>query len=570
MTAKQVRIGAKGRHRVKKGLDTIADTVKITLGPSGRHVMLEWAVGYPHVTKDGVKVARFIDIVDDILENMGARLAYEVAKKTSKLAGDGTTTASVLAQQFFHESNKLVTAGVNPKILKRGIDKAVAAVVEALHAAAKPVTEKADIRNVAAISANNDFEIGDIIADAMEKVGRDGTILAEEGKGIETTVEHMDGMHYNRGYISPYFITDAKRLRAELENPFVLIYDDNISTMEDLLTILRQIKAADGPLFLICDDLLGQALATLVSNKQNGNLQVAVTKPPGFGERRRMNLDDIAVLTGARVINKELGLELKRVSLDDLGRCKKVICDKDNTFIIGGEGSKAAIEKQLREIRAQIRLSTWDWDREQHEKRLAKLVSGVALVHVGGTTETEMKEKKSRIDNALNATRAAVKEGIVAGGGAALVQCASALDRLELPGDEQFGVVVTRRAISEPLRRIAENAGYEGALIVRKVAEQENGHGFNAYTGRFSDLIADGVIDPVKVTRLALQHAASLSSMLMTTEAVIADKYPKKKIQSTNPHATIPGMQQHMAQRAAMGREQMDAMIDEEIDGWED
>lgn len=563
MAAKDIKYGADGRERIKQGVDAIADTVKVTLGPRGRTVMLEWAIGYPHVTKDGVKVARFIDLLEEKYAQMGARMVYEVAKKTSKIAGDGTTTASVLVQGFFREGCKLLATGVNPKGLKNGIDKGVAAVVEELKKISRPVNDKNDISHIATIAANNNEEIGAVIADAKEKVGKDGVVIAQEGKSIKTTVEVVEGMHYNRGYISPHFINDQKKLRVVLENPFILIYHEKLTTLHDLITILRQIKRADGPLFIIADEVEGQALATLIANKNNGMLEVAATKPPGFGERRRLNLDDIAVITGGKAISKEVGLELKAITLSHLGRCKRVIVDKENTYIIGGAGRKEAIEEHVREIRAQIRLSTWDYDREQTEKRLAKLVGGVAVIDVGGTTETEVKEKKERIDNALNATNAAIQEGIIPGGGTALVRCQRALEHLDADGEEAFGIEIVRRTIEEPLRQIADNGGFDGSVIIEKVKELDDGFGFNALTGEIGDLIAQGVVDPTKVTRLALQHAASLAATLLTTETVITDKFKKKTGMGTNPHNTIPGLQGHMSKRAAMGADVMDEMVDE-------
>jgi chaperonin GroEL len=563
MAAKDIKYGADGRERIKRGVDTIADAVKVTLGPRGRTVMLEWAIGYPHVTKDGVKVARYIDLVEEKYEQMGARMVYEVAKKTSKIAGDGTTTASVLVQGFFREGCKLLSTGINPKGLKHGMDKAVEAVVEELKRISKPVNDKADIANIATIAANNNLEVGDIIADAKEKVGKDGVVIVQEGKSIKTTVEVVEGMHYNRGYISPHFINDEKKMRVVLENPFVLIYHEKLTTLQDLITILRQIKRADGPLFIIADEVEGQALATLVANKKSGSLDVAATKPPGFGERRRLNLDDIAVMTGGKAISKEVGLDLKAITLSHLGRCKRVIVDKENTYIIGGAGRKETIDEHVRELRAQIRLSTWDYDREQTEKRLAKLIGGVAVIDVGGTTETEVKEKKERIDNALNATNAAIEEGIIPGGGTALVRCLSALDHLDVQGDEAFGVDIVKRTIEEPLRQIADNGGFDGAVVVEKVKELNDGFGFNAQTGEYGDLIAQGVVDPTKVTRLALQHAASLTGTLITTETVVTDRFKKATGVGTNPHGTIPGLGSHMAKRAAMGPDVMDEMIDE-------
>jgi len=553
MAAKDILFGAEGREKIMRGLDLMADTVKITLGPKGKNVMLEWAIGSPHITKDGVKVARFIDSIEGAFENMGAQLVYEVAKKTSKIAGDGTTTAAVLTQGMYREGVKLVVTGINPRALQRGADKAVEAVVRELRMISKPVKDKHDIAHIASISANNDQEIGEIISNAMEEVGKHGVVLAEEGNGIDTTVEVMEGMHYNRGHISTYFVTDQKRMRTVLNNPFILLYEEKISTLNDLVAILKQINKADGPLMIIADDVEGEALSTLVTNKMNGTLEVAVTKPPGFGDRRKQNLGDIAALTGAQVITKDTGLKLKSVTLDHLGRCKKVIIDKDNTFIVGGAGSKAEIETRIQEVKAQIELSTWDYDQEQMKKRLAKLMGGVAVIYVGAATESEMKEKKSRFENAINATNAAIEEGIVPGGGTALIRCLKALDDFNLDGDEQYGVLAIKRALEAPLRQIADNAGFEGSVIVQQVKDARDGIGFNAETGEYGNLLEQGVIDPTKVTRLALQNAVSLASTLLTTEAFIADKFKKPPPDDLNPHLKIPGMQSHMAKMAQMG-----------------
>ena len=553
MAVKDIKFAAEGREAIMRGVDAMADAVKITLGPKGRNVMLEWAIGSPHITKDGVKVARFIDSIEGTFENMGAQLVYEVAKKTSKVAGDGTTTAVVLTQGLCREGYKLVAAGFNPMGLKRGVDKAVQAIVQELRMISKPIKDKNDIAHIASISANNDKEIGEMISDAMEKVGKHGVVLAEEGNGIDTKVEVVEGMHYNRGYISTYFVTDQKRMRTVLNNPFILIYDEKISTLNDLVAILKQIAKADGPLMIIADDVEGEALSILVANKMNGNLEVAATKPPGFGDRRNQNLGDIAALTGAQVVTKEVGIELKNVTLDHLGRCKKVIIDKDNTFIVGGAGSKADIEARIQEVKAQIKLSTWDYDQEQMKKRLAKLIGGVAVIYVGAATETEMKEKKARFENALNATHAAIEKGIVPGGGTAMIRCLKALDEFNLDVDEQYGVLTIKRVLEEPLRQIADNAGFEGSIIVQQVKDAHDGFGFNAETGEFGDLLDQGVIDPTKVIRLALQNAASLASTILATETVIADKYRKPPPENINPHMKMPGMQSHLAKMAQMG-----------------
>jgi chaperonin GroEL len=553
MPAKEIKFSQKGREKILQGLNKMADAVKVTLGPKGQNVMLEWAIGAPHVTKDGVKVARYIDQLDDTFENMGAQLVYEIAKKTSTTAGDGTTTASVLAQAICREGSKLVVAGVNPMGLKRGIDKAVGKVVEMLRQISKPVEEKHEIAYVASISANNDLKMGEMIADALESVGRKGLVVIEDGKGIDTTLEVMEGMHYDRGYLSHYFINDHSTMRVVLENPYILLYDQKISTLSDLATILKQISKADGPLLIIADTVEGEALSLLISNKMNGNAQLAATKAPGFGDRRRMNLGDIAVVTGGQVVSREVGIDLKRVTLEHLGRCKQVIIDKANTFIVGGAGSKEAIERRAREIETQIRLADWDYDREQQKKRLAKIISGVAVIRVGGMTEPEMRERKARMENALQATWAAIEEGIIPGGGVGLLRCLEILDQFELDGDEAYGVVTTKWALEEPLRQIAQNAGFDGSTIVQRVKDAENGFGFNALTGEFGDLMAQGVIDPTKVTRLALQNAASMASLFITAEAVVGFKHPLPPPQDKNPHGYIPGMDDHMAKLNKMG-----------------
>ena len=553
MAARNIRFNEKARSKLKKGLDTMADAVKVTLGPGGQNVMLEWAVGYPHITKDGVKVARFIDMLPDPLENMGAQLVYAACSKTSKMVGDGTTTVAVLTQALFREGCKLAAAGANLVALKRGIDKAVLKVVEELKHTSQPVQTKQEIARVAAISANNDQEIGEIVSDAFEKAGEYGKVIAEKGNSIHTHTEVLPGMHYKRGYISSYFVTDQKSMRATLENPFILLYDDKISTINDLLILLKQIIKADGPLMIIADDVTGEALTTLIQNKTSGNLEVMVTKPPGFGDRRRLNLEDIAAITGGQVISKEVGLNIKSVTLDHLGRCNRAIVDKDNTFIVGGRGSKEAVEKRIREVKGQIKVSSWDYDREQTEKRLARIAGSIAVIHVGEQTETALVEKKARVENAINACIAARKEGIVPGGGTALIRCAKILDDLSLEGDESFGVMLTQKALEEPARIIANNAGFEGNTIVHKIKHAENNIGFNALNGEFGDLLDQGVIDPAMVTRQALQNAASIAATLLTTEVAIVDKVKIPPPTLENPHDAIPEIQKHMADMKQMG-----------------
>ncbi len=553
MAARNIRFSENARMKLKKGLDTMADAVKVTLGPGGRNVILEWTIGYPHITKDGVKVARFIDMIEDPLENMGAQLVYAACRDTSKMVGDGTTTVAVLTQAFFREGCKMAAAGANLIAMKRGIDKAVSKVLAELKNIARPVQSKEEMARIAAISANNDKEIGEIVANAIEKAGEFGKVIVEEGKSTQTFIEVLPGMHYDRGYISSYFVTDRTSMRAILQYPYILLYDEKISSIKDLLTLLKQIVKADGPLMIVADDVTGEALTTLIRNKDSNNLEVVVTKPPGFGDRRRLNLEDIAAITGGRVISKELGLKVKNVTLSDLGRCDRVIVDKDNTFIVGGRGDKAAVEKRIREVKAQIDFSSWNYDREQTEKRLARIAGSIAVVHVGELNETTLKEKKARVDNALNATVAARKEGIVPGGGTALIRCAKVLDDLTLTGDENFGVMVTRKALLEPARLIADNAGFAGKAIVWKIKAAQNSTGFNALTGKFGDLLEQGVIDPVMVTRHALQNAASIAGTLLTTEVAIVDKVKIPPPKISNPHDAIPEIQKHMAKMKEMG-----------------
>jgi chaperonin GroEL len=511
-----------------KGVNTLADAVKVTLGPKGRNVVLDKSFGSPTVTKDGVTVAKEIQ-VEDKFENMGAQMVKEVASKTSDTAGDGTTTATVLAQAIYSEGQKLVAAGTNPMALKRGIDKAVAAVVAELKKMSKPVKGKSEIVQVGSISANNDEMIGKLISEAMDKVGKEGVITVEEAKSMETTLEVVEGMQFDRGYVSPYFVTDPEKMEASLESPYILIHEKKISAMKDMVPILEAVAQSGKPLLIIAEDIEGEALATLIVNKLRGTLKAAAVKAPGFGDRRKAMLEDIAILTGGQVIAEELGLKLENVTLNDLGRCKHVRIDKDNTTLIDGAGKKADIEGRISQIRAQIEETTSDYDREKLQERLAKLVGGVAVLHIGAATETEMKEKKARVEDALNATRAAVEEGIVPGGGVALLRCRSVLDALKAGGEEKVGIGILKRALQEPLRNIACNAGLEGSVVMNKVLEGKEAFGYNAETGAYEDLMKAGVIDPTKVVRFAVQNAASVAGLMLTTEAMIADKPEKKK-----------------------------------------
>jgi len=561
MVVKDIKVGAEGRGELIKGINLMADAVKVTLGPKGRNVVLEWGVGYPRITKDGVRVARFVDRFEDKFINMGAQMIYAVAKKTSKVAGDGTTTAVLLTQELCRAGAKLVAAGVNPCHLKRGIDQAVEEVVKQLKELSQPIEGKTEVANIARISANNDYEVGEIVADAIEKVGKHGIVLVEEGKSVDTVVDVVQGMHYNRGYISHHFITDQKTRKAVLEKPYILLYDAKLSSIGDLVTILKQVSLADGPLMIIADEVEGQALSTLTSNKLEGNLEVVATKPPGFGERRRLNMDDIAVLTGARVISQHVGLELKRIKVDYLGRCDKVIVDHENTMILGGQGRKEAIAEHARGIETQIELADWDYDKEQSKKRLARLLGGIAVIHVGGVSETSMRQRKELIDNAVNSVYAALAEGVVPGGGVALLRCLPALESLEIEGDDQYGVVAVREALVKPLQQIIENAGFNGSTIVEKVKAGEGWYGFNAKNNEYGDFQEMGVVDPAKVTRLAFQNAASLASTLLTAEVVIADKYQKPQ-DNTGPHSKMPGMSSHLEKMKQMGGvEKVEEMI---------
>jgi chaperonin GroEL len=522
------------------GVDTLADAVKVTLGPKGRNVILDKSFGSPAITKDGVTVAKEIEL-EDKFENMGAQMVKEVASKTSDVAGDGTTTATLLAQAIYREGSKLVAAGSNPMAIKRGIEKGVEAVVKELKNISKPTKDHKEIAQVGTISANNDSTIGNIIAEAMEKVGKEGVITVEEAKSMETTLEVVEGMQFDRGYISPYFVTDPEKMVAVLDNPYILINEKKISNMKDLLPVLEQIAKMGRPLMIIAEEVEGEALATMVVNKLRGTLSCAAVKAPGFGDRRKAMLEDIAILTGGQMISEDLGIKLENVTLKDMGTAKRITIDKDNTTIVDGGGEKSALEGRVKQIRAQVDETTSDYDREKLQERLAKLIGGVAVINVGAATETEMKEKKARVEDALNATRAAVEEGIVPGGGIALLRCLPALNALKTEGEESLGVNIIRRALEEPVRQIANNAGFEGSVVVEKVKTEKSGFGFNAETGVYEDLMKAGVIDPTKVTRFALQNAASVASLLLTTEAMVAEK-PKEKEMAMPPMPPGGGM----------------------------
>ena len=527
MAAKQIVYSENSRQAILRGVNQLADAVKVTLGPKGRNVVLEKKFGGPTITKDGVTVAKEVELRDP-LENMGAQMVREVASKTSDIAGDGTTTATILAQAIFREGVKSVAAGANPMALKRGVEKAVEAIVDEVRKFSKPVSGDA-IAQVGTISANGDATIGNIIAEAMQKVGKDGVITVEESKTMVTELQTVDGMQFDRGYLSPYFISDPERMEAVLEDPYILIHEKKISNMKDLLPLLEQIARAGKPLLILAEEVEGEALATLVVNKLRGTLNACAVKAPGFGDRRKAMLEDIAVLTGGKALMEETGIKLEGVRLEDLGRAKRVTVDKDNTTLVDGAGEQKAIEGRIKQLRAQIDETTSDYDREKLQERLAKLAGGVAVIKVGAATETEMKEKKARVEDALHATRAAVEEGIVPGGGVALLRAGKALANLKVPGDEQIGVDMIRRAVEEPLRQISGNAGYEGAIVIEKVrASNDSNFGFNAANGEFEDLVKSGVIDPTKVTRSALQHAASISALMLTTEAMICE-IPEKK-----------------------------------------
>lgn len=538
MAAKVIMFEQQARDKILKGVNIMADAVKSTLGPRGRNAILEKSWGSPTVTKDGVTVAKEIEL-EDKFENLGAQMLKEVASKTSDVAGDGTTTATVLAQAIYREGIKMLAAGASPMELKRGIDSAVQAVVDKLKALSTPTKDKNDIAQVGTISANNDSTIGTIIAEAMEKVGKEGVITVEEAKAMETTLEVVEGMQFDRGYLSPYFVTDPERMEAVLSDPYILINEKKISNMRDMLPLLEQVAKMGKPLVIVAEDVEGEALATLVVNKLRGTLTAVAVKAPGFGDRRKAMLEDIAILTGGQVISEDLGLKLENVTLNDLGRCKRVTVDKDNTTIVDGAGAKEKIEGRVRQIRTQIEDTTSDYDREKLQERLAKLVGGVAVINVGAATETEMKEKKARVEDALNATRAAVEEGVVPGGGVAYLRCLDAVKGLKLEGDQATGAKIVLRALEEPIRQIALNAGHDGSIIVDKVKNSSGAYGFNAAKEDYEDLMASGVIDPAKVTRLALQNAASVAGLMLTTEVMVAEA-PKEKEAHPMPGGGMP------------------------------
>ncbi len=523
MSAKEILFSHNARTAILNGVNTLADTVKVTLGPKGRNVVIDKSFGSPIITKDGVTVAKEIELENNF-ENMGAQMVKEVASKTSDVAGDGTTTATVLAQAIFREGSKLVAAGHNPMELKRGIDKAVEAAVGELAKISKPVKEQKEIAQVGTISANGDATIGEIIAEAMEKVGKEGVITVEEAKGMETVLDIVEGMQFDRGYLSPYFVTDAERMECVLEEPYILIHEKKVANMRDLLPVLEKIAKTGKPFLILSEDVEGEALATLVVNKLRGTLHVCAVKAPGFGDRRKSMLEDIAILTGGELISEELGVKLEAVELESLGQAKRIVIDKDNTTIIDGAGDAKAIEGRVKLIRAQIEESTSDYDKEKLQERLAKLVGGVAVINVGAATETEMKEKKARVEDALHATRAAVEEGIVPGGGVTYIRVLDAVSKVKLVGDEQFGVTLIKRALEEPIRQIVANAGGEGSIVVEKVKGEKGAVGFNAATDVYEDLVKAGVIDPAKVSRIALQNSSSIAGLMLTTEAMIAEK----------------------------------------------
>ena len=535
MAAKDVRFSEEARSRVLRGVNLLADTVIVTLGPKGRNVCLEKSWGAPTITKDGVTVAKEIQL-EDKFENMGAQMVKEVASKTSDVAGDGTTTATVLARAIFSEGLKLVAAGHDPMSIKRGIDKAVAKVVEDLKSISKPTRDRGEIAQVGTISANNDKTIGDILAESMDKVGKEGVITVEEAKGLETTLDLVEGMRFDRGYLSPYFVTDPERMECVYEDAYILIHEKKISSMKDLLPVLESVAKTGRPLVIIAEEVEGEALATLVVNKIRGILKVVAVKAPGFGDRRKAMLEDIAILSDGKMIAEELGIKLENVTIKDLGRAKRVIIDKDNTTVVEGGGKKSAIEGRISQIRAQIEETTSDYDREKLQERLAKLAGGVAVIKVGAATEVEMKEKKARVEDALHATRAAVEEGIVPGGGVALIRASAALGSLAVSEDERVGVRIIQKALEEPIRWIAQNAGLDGAVVLDKVKNSKGAFGFNAATESYEDLVKSGIVDPTKVVRTALQNAASVAGLLITTEAMIADKPEKKKEAPAMPH----------------------------------
>ncbi len=535
MAAKQLLFDEAARHALLRGIEKLAKTVKATLGPSGRNVILDKKFGSPTITKDGVTVAKEIEL-EDPYENMGAQLVREVASKTSDMAGDGTTTATVLAEAIYREGLKNVTAGANPTSLQRGIHKAVEALVVELGKISKKVKDRTEIAQVATVSANWDVAIGNIIADAMDKVGKDGTITVEEAKSIETTLDVVEGMQFDKGYISPYFVTNSESMEAVLDSPYILLHEKKISSLKDILPVLEKVAKTGKPLLIISEDVEGEALATLVVNKLRGTLQIAAVKAPGFGDRRKAMLEDIAVLTGGRLITEDLGIKLESLGLDDLGRCKRITIDKENTTIVEGSGKQSEIQGRVAQIRRQIAETTSDYDREKLQERLAKLAGGVAVINVGAATETEMKEKKARVEDALHATRAAVEEGIVPGGGVALIRAQRVIEKLNVEGDEKIGAAIVSRAIEAPLRQLADNAGLEGALIVSEAKRRKGNEGLNIATGEWIDLVKAGVVDPTKVTRSALQHAASISGLLLTTEAVVTELPEKKAAPAGDPH----------------------------------
>ncbi|MHB1646753.1 MAG: chaperonin GroEL [bacterium] len=539
--AKDIKFSQEARSLILEGVNTLADAVKVTLGPKGRNVVIEKSFGSPNITKDGVTVAKEIDLADKFA-NMGAQMVKEVASKTSDTAGDGTTTATVLAQAIYREGIKLVAAGASPISIKRGIDKAVDVIVKELKTMSKPIANQKEIAQVGTISANNDETIGNIIAEAMDKVGKEGVITVEEAKSMETTLEVVEGMQFDRGYLSPYFVTDSERMECVLDDPYILIHEKKISAMKDLLPILEQIAKAGKPFIILAEEVEGEALATLVVNKLRGTLNCCAVKAPGFGDRRKAMLEDIAILTGGQVISEDLGIKLESITLKDLGRAKRVTVDKDNSTIIDGAGSKTDIEKRVKQIRAQIEESSSDYDKEKLQERLAKLIGGVAVINVGAATETEMKEKKARVEDALHATRAAVEEGIVPGGGVALLRASKSLDKLKgSNNDEDHGISIIKRAVQEPLRMISENAGVEASIVVDKVLNNTGSFGYNAAADKYEDLIAAGIIDPTKVERTALQNAASVSSLMLTTEAMIVEK-PEDKDKGGMPGGMPQGM----------------------------
>ncbi len=528
MSAKIISYGSKARESMLDGVNILADAVKVTLGPKGNNVVLQKSFGSPVVTKDGVTVAKEIEL-EDKFQNMGAQMVKEVASKTSDKAGDGTTTATVLAQAIYREGHKLVSAGMNPMALKRGIEKGVTVVVEELKKLSKPTKDKKEIEQVGAISANNDETIGKLISEAMGKVGKEGVITVEEAKSMETTLDIVEGMQFDRGYLSPYFVTNAEKMEVALDEPYILIHEKKVSIMKDMVPLLENVAKSGKPLLIIAEDVEGEALATLIVNKLRGTLKVAAVKAPGYGDRRKAMLEDIAILTGGQMISEDIGVKLENIKLSDLGYCKTVKIDKDNTTIVDGAGSRTAIEGRVKQIRAQIEDTTSDYDREKLQERLAKIIGGVAVISIGAATETEMKEKKARVEDALNATRAAVEEGIVPGGGVALLRCLKALENIKVKGEEKSGISILKQALTEPLKQIAQNAGEEGLVVLNRVLEGKDDYGFNAQTETYENLMAAGVIDPTKVVRFALQNAASVAGLMLTTEAMIAEKPEKKK-----------------------------------------